>query len=110
MSKKADAVWCPEALKGDGASQYIRADNVLNVVEPLLGADRSKGITGHIRRQPGGRLFVTLDPLDTLKYPNGHDRAGEERYTWEEIPGSGGVFLGYLKEPKQEAASAQPPQ
>ena len=53
-----------------------------HVAEPLLGVDRPSGERAYIRRQPGGRLFVTASPLDTLLFPVGHPREGQSRYHW----------------------------
>lgn len=90
-----DALFVPESLKA-GARQIDRINSVLDVAEPILRVDRSLGERGYIRRQPGGRLFITKDPADTLLHPAGHPREGQERYRWTARPD--GVALGYLDE------------
>jgi hypothetical protein len=88
-----DALLLPEALKA-GARQIDRINSVLSIAEPMLGVDRSQGERGYIRRQPGGRLFITKDPSDTLLHPVGHPFEGQERYRWSHQPD--GTSLGYL--------------
>lgn len=96
--RRADAVLIekPAALKV-GSSLYGRIDSVLNVVEPLLGLDRSRGGTGWIRNQPGGRAFITGDPADTINHPRGSGRTGC-RYNWSPHPHDPNIVLGYLKD------------
>ncbi len=76
-----DALLVPESWK-TGGTQLDRIDSILRLAEPLLGIDRSRGERAYIRRQPGGRLFVTGDPSDTISFPIGHPREGRPRYTW----------------------------
>jgi len=85
MDDVFDALILPESLK-NGATQLDRIDSILNAAEPLLGVDRSRGGRAYIRRQPGGRLFVTADPRDTLLFPIGHPREGQARYSWTPRP------------------------
>jgi hypothetical protein len=92
--KTPDALLLPETLKA-GARQIDRINSVLNIAEPILEVDRGLGERGYIRRQPGGRLFITKDPADTLLYPVGHPREGSERYRWSARPD--GIELGYLE-------------
>jgi hypothetical protein len=83
----------PESWK-QGQTQLARIDSILAIAEPLLGVDRSKGERAYIRRQPGGRLFITSDPQDTLLFPVGHPREGKSRYKWVANPdGSQHGFL-----------------
>ncbi len=95
-----DALLLPEAWK-KGQTQLDRIDSILAVAEPLLNVDRSRGQRAYIRRQPGGRLFVTADPLDTLQFPVGNDREGKPRYHW--VPQPDGSEHGFLV---QEAGHA----
>lgn len=88
-----DAVIIPESSKR-GAHQIQRINTVLAIVEPILGVDRSRGQRGWIRRQPGGVLFVSKDPEDTIFYPLNHPREGQPRYRWEDM--GHGLKLGYL--------------
>ena len=83
----------PESWK-QGQTQIDRIDSILAIAEPLLGVDRSKGERAYIRRQPGGRLFITTDPRDTLQFPVGHPREGKSRYNWVVRPD--GSQLGFL--------------
>jgi hypothetical protein len=93
MDDAFDALILPESLKS-GATQLDRIDSILRAAEPLLGVDRSRGARAYIRRQPGGRLFVTADPRDTLLFPIGHPREGQARYAW--TPGPDGSERGRL--------------
>lgn len=93
MEQIPDALILPETWKS-GGTQLDRIDSILRVAEPLLKVDRSKGERAYIRRQPGGRLFVTSDPLDTLQFPIGHAEEGKPRYHWVARPdGSEHGFL-----------------
>src|SRR4051794_19443780 len=76
-----DALLVPESWKS-GGTQLDRIASILRVAEPLLGIDRPRGGRAYIRRQPGGRLFITADPVDTLSFPLGHSREGRPRYVW----------------------------
>jgi hypothetical protein len=90
---RSDALLLPEAWK-KGETQLDRIDSILAIAEPLLEVDRARGQKAYIRRQPGGRLFVTADPLDTLCFPVGHRLEGRPRYRWSERPdGSASGFL-----------------
>ncbi|MFO0892153.1 MAG: hypothetical protein U0790_23820 [Isosphaeraceae bacterium] len=88
-----DALLLPESWK-TGQTQLDRIDSILAIAEPLLGLDRGAGRKAYIRRQPGGRLFVTADPADTLQFPLGHPREGMPRYRW--IPQPDGSEHGFL--------------
>jgi hypothetical protein len=81
----ADALMFPEAWK-TGETQLDRIDSILAIAEPLLGLDRGRGEKAYIRRQPGGRLFITGDAHDTLQFPVGHPREGTHRYRWTVKP------------------------
>jgi hypothetical protein len=88
-----DALLLPEAWK-TGQTQLERIDSILAIAEPLLNVDRGAGQRAYIRRQPGGRLFVTADAADTLRFPLDHPRAGQPRYRWVAQPdGSEHGFL-----------------
>jgi len=80
-----DALIVPESWKS-GGTHLDRIDSILRVAEPLLGVDRPAGGRAYIRRQPGGRLFITPDPRDTLSFPVGHPREGRPRYAWTAAP------------------------
>ena len=83
----------PESWK-QGRTQIDRIDSILAIAEPLLGVDRSQGERAYIRRQPGGHLFITKDPQDTLQFRVGHPREGKSRYNWVVHPdGSQHGFL-----------------
>jgi hypothetical protein len=93
MNQAPHALIIPEAWK-KGQTQLERIDSILELAEPLLGVDRSRGQRAYIRRQPGGRLFVTADPHDTLRFPVGHPHEGKPRYHW--VPRPDGSEHGYL--------------
>lgn len=95
MHETFDALILPESLKS-GETQLDRIDSILRAAEPLLGVDRPRGGRAYIRRQPGGRLFVTADPRDTLLFPVGHPREGRPRYHWTAL--SDGSERGVLVE------------
>jgi hypothetical protein len=80
-----DAMIVPESWK-TGGTQLDRIDSILRVAEPILGVDRTRGGRAYIRRQPGGRLFITTDPRDTISFPIGNPREGRPRYTWTPYP------------------------
>jgi len=98
--KTPDALILPEAWK-KGDTQLDRIDSILAIAEPLLNVDRSQGERAYIRRQPGGRLFVTPDPLDTLQFPVGDSREGKPRYNWVARPD--GSEHGFLVEDARHA-------
>ena len=95
-----DALLLPEAWK-TGPTQLERIDSILAIAEPLLDVNRATGGRAYIRRQPGGRLFVTADPADTLRFPIGHPREGNPRYRW--VPQADGSEHGYLVEEAHHA-------
>lgn len=93
MDQVPDALMIPETWK-KGLTQLERIDSILDIAEPLLRVERERGERAYIRRQPGGRLFVTSDPHDTLQFPVGHPREGRPRYRWAPRPdGSEHGFL-----------------
>lgn len=85
MEPTCDALIVPESWKS-GGTQLDRIDSILRVAEPLLGIDRPRGGRAFIRRQPGGKLFITADPADTIAFPVGHPREGRPRYAWTSRP------------------------
>jgi hypothetical protein len=95
MDQVPDALILPEAWK-KGDTQLDRIDSILQVAEPLLKVNRPSGERAYIRRQPGGRLFVTASPLDTLRFPLGHAQEGKTRYHW--VPRADGSEHGFLVE------------
>ena len=76
--KTPDALFLPETWK-KGETQLDRIDSILAIAEPLLNVDRSRGGRAYIRRHSEGRLFVTADPHDTVKFPAWHPRASSHR-------------------------------
>jgi hypothetical protein len=90
-----DALILPESWK-KGETQLDRIDSILQVAEPLLKLNRLRGEKAYIRRQPGGRLFVTASPHDTLRFPLGHAQEGRARYHWVSRPD--GSEYGFLVE------------
>lgn len=90
----------PESRKA-GSRMVDRVTSILAVAEPLLGVDRGGGERGYIRIQPHGKLFVTKSPADTMLYPKGHPRDGQERYSW--TPAPDGLELGFLKPESHDA-------
>ena len=60
-----------------------------------------RGKRAYIRRQPGGRLFVTADPHDTLQFPIGHSQEGRPRYHW--VASADGSEHGFLIEGARHA-------
>ncbi len=87
-----------------GPRMATRVLSILDLAEPMLGVDRSKGERGHIRIQPGGQLFITKDPNDTILFPINHDRQGHPRYNWVMQPDS--VEFGFLVDGAKETVSA----
>ncbi len=47
----------------------------------------------HVRNQ-GEYAFVTADPNDTLLFPKGHPKEGQDRYAWSPHPTEPGVSVG----------------
>jgi hypothetical protein len=90
----------PESWK-QGGTQLDRIDSILAVAEPRLNLNRARGQRAYIRRQPGGRLFVTASPEDTLQFPVGHPRQGSPRYHWQVLPD--GSEEGFLVEGARDA-------
>lgn len=85
MDPTFDALIIPESWKR-GETQLDRIDSILQIAEPLLGVDRSRGEKAYIRRQPGGKLFITANPQDTLSFPVDHPLQGRPRYGWTPHP------------------------
>jgi hypothetical protein len=90
-----DALLVPESLKR-GSRQIERINSILDLAEPILGIDRTRGEKGWIRKQPGGMLYVSKNPEDTLFHHQGTPLAGCHRYTW--LPADSGIRRGYLTE------------
>jgi hypothetical protein len=88
-----DALFVPEKMKR-GRSLWERMNSILDIAEPILGVDRSKGGRAYIRRQGNGWLFITSDPADTMYYPLGTPLQRRPRYLW--IDGPDGIRRGYL--------------
>jgi hypothetical protein len=88
-----DALFIPESLKR-GRTLRERIDSVLDLAEPILGVDRAKGERAWIRRQPGGMLFVSRDPNDTICHPDASPFRGRHRYAW--VAGADGIRRGWL--------------
>jgi hypothetical protein len=92
---RPDALIVPEERKS-GSRQIDRINSILDLAEPILEVDRTRGDRGYIRRQPGGTLFITRNPADTLLYPIGHPREGQPRYRWADA--GDGIQRGFLEE------------
>jgi hypothetical protein len=95
-----DALLVPEKLKR-GRSLFERMCSILDLAEPMLGVDRSKGERAYIHRQPGGWLFITKDRFDTIYHPLRTPLQGRPRYAW--LDGQDGVRRGYLTEAARRA-------
>jgi hypothetical protein len=93
---RPDALFLPEAVKTANGRIFDRVAAVCRVADPLLEVDRAKGERAYIRKQPYGQLFITRDPLDTIYFPTGHSRSGQQRYRWERL--ANGTELGFLIE------------
>jgi hypothetical protein len=99
MSNIPDALMMPEGRKS-GSRMVDRVSSIVDLAEPLLGVDRSRGERAYIRLQGNGKLFVSKSVTDTIYYPKDHELDGRPRYTW--VARADGIELGFLK----EAASA----
>jgi hypothetical protein len=100
-----NALLLPESLKR-GSRQIERINSILDLAEPILGVDRAQGDKAWIRKQPGGMLFITKDPADTLFHVQNTPLAGKARYAW--LPAEGGIRRGYLtEEARAERARAE---
>ena len=100
---KSDPVEIVDAVKvptPKGLTGRAKSDAILDVAEPLLGVDRSRGDRAWARNQEWF-YFVTRDRQDTMFFPKGHPREGRPRYRWETRPD--GVCLGRLVEPEVQA-------
>jgi hypothetical protein len=89
-----DALFVPESMKR-GRTLWDRMNSILDIAEPMLGVDRSKGDRAYIRRQGDGWLFITKDPEDTIDYPLRTPLQRRPRYVW--IDGLDGIRRGYLR-------------
>jgi hypothetical protein len=89
---RPDAVFLPETLKAGGRI-FDRIGSICKIAEPLLEVDFPRE-RAYIRKQPHGRLFITRDPTDTIFFPTGHPRSGQQRYRW--VQQADGADLGYL--------------
>jgi hypothetical protein len=125
---RPDAVLMPGELK-KGKRSSDRIQSVLDIAEPILQVDRSKGELGWLRylappyppgtpqfvdpSDPTGRrqvilVMVTRDRdagRDTLLYHKTHDQAGEHRYSWSPITAQG-VSIGTCTDPDAVAPVA----
>ncbi len=90
-----DALFVPDRLKS-GRTMKDRMNSVLDIAEPLLGVDRRSGGRAYIRKQPGGQLFITRDPEDTIYHVLTSPLRGRERYAW--LAGLDGIRRGWLTE------------
>ena len=79
---------------GTAGRIFDRVAAVCRIAEPLFEVDYAGGERAYIRKQPGGRLFITRDPADTILHPTGHPRSGSPRYIWDRRPD--GIELGFL--------------
>ena len=90
---QVDALFLPESAKR-GRTQHARIASICDIAEPLLGVDRTQGQRAYIRRQPGGWLFITRDPADTIEHSLTSPLRGRPRYAW--VDGADGIRRGYL--------------
>jgi hypothetical protein len=88
-----DALFVPERMKR-GRTWYERMESILDIAEPLLGVDRTRGDRAYIRRQGDGWLFVTRDPKDTIYFPLSTPFRGRPRYHW--LDGADGIRRGHF--------------
>ena len=88
-----DALFIPERMKR-GRTWYERMDSILDIAEPLLGVDRTRGDRAYLRRQGDGWLFVTRDPQDTIYFPLNSPSRSRPRYHW--LDGADGIRRGHL--------------
>jgi hypothetical protein len=94
-STTPDALMVPNRHKR-GSTLWARMNSILDIAEPLLGVDRSKGERAYIRNQGSNEgSFVTRDPCDTIGFPLNSPLRGRPRYDW--IDGDGGIRRGFLK-------------
>jgi hypothetical protein len=92
-SPTPDALFIPERLK-QGRTWYERMNSILDIAEPLLGVDRTRGDRAYIRRQGDGWLFVTRDPEDTIYFSLSTPFRGRARYQW--LDRADGIRQGHL--------------
>ena len=104
-----DAIKLPDSVR-TGETMKDRLDSVLDIAEPLLGVDRSKGDRAYMRWLKTERtLFVTRSPDDTLLWPISHRLAQQPRYKWTDYPAIEGAKVGMLRtEAETEAAMGRP--
>lgn len=88
-----DALFIAETWKR-GRTLYERMNAILDVSEPLLGVDRTRGERAYIRRQGDGWFFVTRDPNDTIYFPLNTPLRGRPRYNW--LDEADGIRQGHL--------------
>jgi hypothetical protein len=91
-----DAVMVPDSWKGSG-NALEQSLSLVDHAEAILGVDRPSGERAWVRHALGGGLrFCTKDPQDTLQFPTGHARQGQDRYRWS--PQDDGSVHGHLIE------------
>jgi hypothetical protein len=93
---RPDAVFLTAVSAAMAGRIFERVAAVCQIAEPLLQVNYAAGERAYIRKQPGGRLFITRDPTDTILYPTGHPRSGSPRYRWERQ--TDGTELGWLND------------
>lgn len=76
-------------LTVEGASLHERVIGGAGVASQYL---RGKP---YLRDIGGGRKLATTSPHDTLYYPTGHPKEGQDRYLWRDGPD--GIQLGTLR-------------
>jgi hypothetical protein len=103
-SSAPDALMVPNRYKL-GGTLWARMNSILDIAEPLLGVDRSKGERAYIRNQGNEGAFVTRSPDDTICFPLASPLRGRPRYDW--IDGDGGIRRGYLKTEARNFEAAQ---
>ncbi len=93
-SSVPDALFVPENKKR-GRTLWDRLNSILDIAEPMLGVDRSKGERAYIRRQGDGWLFITKNPEDTIYHPLQTPLQRRPRYVWTD--GLDGIRRGYFQ-------------
>lgn len=112
----ADAVLVPSSYKNraiGGRRQHHRIKAILDIAEPYLGVDRSRGEKAWLRSvgvmAPDGTndgagsryVLCTRGATETLLYGTGHARDRQPRYTWTPSASDPLVLIGHLIDPDE---------
>ena len=93
MNGFPDALIFPESAKV-GRSMNERVVNLAKRAESMMGLDYAAGERANIRQAAGGKIFVSPSTADSILFPLGHPRYGENRYVWSRVDGD--VEVGFL--------------